>query len=64
MSQVKVALSQNKRVFCPHPDLNLKPDEGILKLIRENKASPFKNIEEIDKVIQEVNSQIVLTPFV
>lgn len=64
MSQVKVALSQNKRVFCPHPDLNLKPNGGILKLIRENKAIPFKNIEEIEKVILEVNSQIVLTPFV
>ncbi len=47
MSQVKNAIAQRKQIFVPPPGLGLEPSVGVLRLIRENKASQIKNVDEL-----------------
>lgn len=51
MSQYKVAVSQKKKIFCPHPDLRLEPVEGIIKVCQEN-----KNVKLIHNAMDIINS--------
>jgi len=54
MSQYKVALSQNKEIFCPDPDLGLEPTEGINQIININKNVTL--LKDIDEILNNQNS--------
>ena len=47
MSQFKCAYSQKKPVFCPAPESELKPFEGIFTLINERRILPVRNADEL-----------------
>ena len=46
MSQFKCAYSQKKPVFCPAPESELKPFDGIFTLINERRIMPVRNADE------------------
>jgi len=46
-SQFRDAYSQGKEIFAPDPSLELKPNEGLIDLIKENKIIPIQNVEDM-----------------
>ena len=62
LSQYKTAISQKKNVICPHPDLNLTPNEGIIGLIESDDILPIKDIKEITDGYK-ARKQLILESF-
>lgn len=46
-SQFRDAYSQGKEIFAPDPSLGLKPNEGLINLIKENKIIPIQSVEDM-----------------
>jgi len=46
-SQFRDAYSQGKEIFAPDPSLELKPNEGLINLIKENKIIPIQSVEDM-----------------
>jgi DNA processing protein len=65
MSQYKIAASQKKQIFCPHPDLGLEPTEGIKQIIKtDKKIKLIKTAQDILECSGNPEAQIVLNSFV
>ncbi|MBR9677193.1 DNA-processing protein DprA [Candidatus Woesearchaeota archaeon] len=65
ISQYKTARIQKKKIFCPHPSLNLEPNEGIKKILAtDNNIKLIKDIHEIKNYLLSRNNQKILENFV
>lgn len=58
MAQLKVAFKQKVPVFCPKSSLNLLPNEGIKKAVKEYNA---REIVDIDPVLKELEKPGLLS---
>jgi len=45
--QADYAISQNKVVICPNPEIGLKPQNGIVQLLNRKEAYLINNVEDI-----------------
>lgn len=60
MRQFNYAQSQRKLIFCPNPNLDLKPNEGILKLVERKKIISVDDISEVFSTRNNANPQKTL----
>ncbi len=60
MWQFNHAQSQKKLIFCPNPNLDLKPNDGIRELLARKKVIPINDVSEIFPVMGSANSQKTL----